>query len=87
MSLNEGFSEIFIFHVKTDVFKVVLNFTKGMYTVYAPNRRILMRIEKVPLIKMKRIKKQVDDYMSGKSNQLPNFNNRSGRNFKGFRVV
>lgn len=74
MSLNDGFSETFIFHVKTDIFKVVLNFTKGMYTVYAPNGRILMRREKLSQIEMKIVKKKLNDYLTtGK--ELRGFNN------------
>jgi hypothetical protein len=84
MSLNDGFSETFIFHVKQDVFKVVLNYTKGMCTVYAPNGRILMRMEKLPQMKMNRIQKQINDYIDGKSNQLPNFNSRA---YWGFRII
>jgi hypothetical protein len=64
MSLNDGFSETFIFHVRTDIFKVVLNFTKGMYTVYAPNGRILMRREKLSQIEMKIVKKKLNDYLT-----------------------
>lgn len=92
MSLNDGFLEIFIFRIVHDIytydtFKVVMNFTKGMCTVYAPNGRILMRIEKLSRMEMNKIKKQVNDYINGKSNQLPNFNNRSGRNFREFRTA
>ena len=74
MSLNDGFSETFIFHVKTDIFKVVLNFTKGMYTVYAPNGRILIRKDKMSQIEMERVRKKLNDYLAtGK--KLRGFNN------------
>lgn len=66
MSLNDGFSETFIFCVKTDIFKVVLNFTKGMYTVYAPNGRILIRKEKMSQIEVKELKKEIVTYLGSK---------------------
>ena len=82
MSLNDGFSETFIFWIKQDIFKVVLNFTKGMYTVYAPNGRILVRKEKVSDRELKRIKKQVNDYMMGKVDVI-----RPYSSFSGFRIA
>ena len=66
MSLNDGLSETFIFHVKTDIFKVVLNFTKGMCTVYAPNGRILIRMEKLCDWQMNQLKKKIVTYLNNK---------------------
>jgi len=81
MSLNEGFSETFILQINSEIIKIVLNFTKGMYTVYAPNGRILVRIEKLPRSKMNRIQKQIKGYMNSK---LPSSNSKS---YWGFRKV
>ena len=64
MSLNDGLLETFIFHVKTDVFKVVINFTKGVYTAYLPNGRILMRKEKVSQTELIRVKKKIESYLA-----------------------
>lgn len=82
MSLNEGFSEIFIFWIKQDIFKVVINFTKGMYTVYTPGGRIVVRKEKVSQIELKRIRKKVRGYMDGKIVPV-----RPYSSFKGFRIA
>jgi len=66
MSLNEGISETFIFHVKQDIFKVVLNFTKGMCTVYAPNGRILVRMEKLHDWQLNKLKRKITTYLNRK---------------------
>ena len=66
MGLNEGFSETFVFCIKLDIFKVVINFTKGMYTVYAPNGRILVRKEKMSCRKLEEVRKEVKEYMDNK---------------------
>jgi len=63
MSLNEGFSEIFIFSIKYDTFKVVINFTKGMYTVYSSNGRIILRKEKMLSRELKELKKKILAYI------------------------
>jgi len=63
MSLNDGLSETFIFCIKLDIFKVVINFTKRMYTVYASNGRILLREEKVSKEKLLVVKKKISDYI------------------------
>lgn len=85
MSLNEGFSETFIFWIKNDIFKVLINFTKGMYTVYAPNGRILIREEKVPHRKLLKLKKEISDHMKNNYNGLPSLNYRR-RPFTGYKV-
>lgn len=85
MGLNNGFLKTFIFKVNSEIIKVTLNYTKGVYTVYAPNGHILVRIEKLSQIKMNEIQKQVNDYLKGKCNQLPNFNRY--RPNRGFRVA
>lgn len=82
MGVNDGFSETFVFRVKTDIFKVVINFTKGMYTVYAPNGRILVRKEKVPQIELQKIKKKIIKYMSGKIPVITFYSS-----FRGFRLL
>ena len=82
MSLNDGFSETFIFWIKQDIFKVTINFSKGMYTVYIPSGRILVRKEKVSDRELKKIKKQVNDYMKGKVEAI-----RPYGSFKGFRIA
>ena len=64
MGLNEGFSETFIFCIKLDIFKVVINFTKGMYTVYAPNGRILLRKEKMPIRKLQEVRKEINAHIA-----------------------
>jgi len=84
MSLNEGFLETFILQINSEIIKIVLNFTEGMYTVYAPNGRILVRVEKLPRSKMNRIQKQIKGYMSGKNSKLPSSNSKS---YWGFRKV
>jgi hypothetical protein len=63
MGVNDGLSETFIFHVKTDIFKVVLNFTNKMCTVYTTRGHIVMRMEKLSQIKMNKIRKQLNDYL------------------------
>jgi len=65
MGVNDGFSETYIFWIKHDIFKVVINFTKGMYTVYASNGRILLREEKVSQMELKELKKKIV-YLEGK---------------------
>ena len=81
MNVNEGFLRIFILQVNSEIIKVVLNFSKNMYTVYAPNGRILMRAEKLYDWQIKQMKKEIEDYMNGKCNRLPNFN--SGTYWRG----
>lgn len=66
MGVNDGFSETYIFWIKHDIFKVVINFTKGMYTVYASNGRILLREEKVSQMELKELKKKIVVYLEGK---------------------
>ena len=82
MNLNEGFSETFIFWIKQDVFKVTINFSKGMYTVYNKSGRALLRKEKVSDRELKRIKRQINDYMMGKVDVI-----RPYSSFSGFRVA
>ena len=66
MSLNDGFAETFIFNIDHATFKVVINFTKEMYTVYAPNGRILVRKEKMSRRKLEEVRKEVKEYMDNK---------------------
>ena len=73
MGLNEGFSETFIFCIKLDIFKVVINFAKNMYTVYAPNGNILLREEKVSLLELRKIKKNLIRHIEGWSTALIRF--------------
>ena len=76
MGLNEGFSETFIFCIKLDIFKVVINFTKEMYTVYAPNGRILVRKEKMSRRKLEEVRKEVKEYMDNKKPVTIDFSRR-----------
>ena len=76
MGLNEGFSETFVFWLQGDVFKVVINFTKEMYTVYAPNGRILVRKEKMSRRKLEEVRKEVKEYMDNKKSVAIDFSRR-----------
>ena len=82
MGVNDGFSETYIFWIKHDIFKVVINFTKGMYTVYASNGRILLRVEKVSQRELRNIKKKIKGYMDRDNLALNPFHS-----FKGFRIA
>ena len=73
MSLNDGFAETFIFNIDHATFKVVINFTKNMYTVYAPNGNILLREEKVSLLELRKIKKNLIRHIEGWSTALIRF--------------
>jgi len=69
MGLNDGLLETFIFNVAyTDyacvTVKVVINFTKSMYTVYDSRGRILVRKEKVPQMELNILKKQINDFIT-----------------------
>jgi hypothetical protein len=81
MSLNDGVSETFIFQIKCDMFKVVINFTKGMYTVYAPNGRILLRKEKMTSRDLQEVRKKVIKYMNGEIIPITFYHP-----FRGFRI-
>ena len=72
MSLNDDFTETFIFSIKQDIYKVVINYSKKMCTVYAHNGRILLRMEKLSRVKMNRIKKQIEEYMRNSSGNWGN---------------
>ena len=78
MSLNEGFSETFIFCIKRDTFKVVINFTKGMYTVYRSSGRILLREEEVSQKELRELKKKIVAYLDNDNPIARNFFKGSG---------
>ena len=82
MSLNEGFSETYIFDVWDTTVKVIINFTKGMYTIYAPNGKILVRNEKMTLRELRNLKSKIKKYMDGKSGGIYPYSS-----FKGFRIA
>jgi len=72
MNLNDGFSETYIFWIKHDIFKVVLNFNKKMCTVYSSNGRILMRKEKLTIIEMNKLRNKIRAYLD--SDKLSKYN-------------
>lgn len=82
MSLNDGISEIFVFDIWNTTIKVVINFTKGMLTVYSLSGKILVRKEKISQRELLKMKKQINNYMDG--NVMPI---RPYSSFKGFRVA
>ena len=82
MGVNDGFSETYIFWIKHDIFKVVINFTKGMYTVYVPNGRILVRKEKMSQRDLLEIKKKVVKYMNNEISDITFYHT-----FRGFSVA
>ena len=70
MGINDGCSDIYVFNFEYRTFKVVLNYTRKMYTVYARNNRILIRMQNVPPWKMKEIREELQKYI-GKSKRPP----------------
>lgn len=69
MGLNDGLLETFIFNVNYGDYahvtvKVVINLTKGMYTVYATNGRIMLRKEKMPLSELNTIRQKIRKYIN-----------------------
>jgi len=63
MSLNDGFSETFIFHIKYEVFRVVINFTKKMCTVYSSDNRIIMRRKNLSQLELQALRKKIVQYL------------------------
>jgi len=82
MSLNDGFSKTFIFVIEGNIFKAVINFTKGMFTVYSSNGKILVRKEKLSPKDMKKIQEQVNEFIDGKL-KFPDFSHLK----RGFGIV
>lgn len=73
MGLNDGILETFIFNVRYSGYayvtvKVVINFTKGMYTVYDSRGRILVRKEKVSIKELLELKKKIINDMTEELN-------------------
>ena len=82
MGVNDGFLETFIFHIRHDVFKVTINFTKGMYTVYTSDGRILVRKEKMSQMDLRKVKKEIQKYIDGEIMVIYPFHS-----FRGFRIA
>jgi len=66
MGVNDGFLEIYIFNVNYTPFKVVINFSKEMCTVYNSKGRIIMRKEKMSQLEMHYLRKKIIKYLNEK---------------------
>ncbi len=64
MSLNDGFSETYIFMLNGKMLKVILDFNKKTCTVYNDLEVALLKLEKMSIIRMNMLRGQICNYIA-----------------------
>lgn len=69
--------ETFIFMTHGNIVKVVMDFDKKMCTVYSDKDRVLLKLEKMTLMRMNELKNEINKHIKNKK-KLRGFNNGEG---------